>query len=251
VVSNLLANAAKFSAPDERIEIDLRRVGGQVQLTVTDEGIGIPAALLPLVFERFVQGEQALQRAAGGLGLGLAIARNLVELHGGSIRAQSAGPGLGSRFVVSLPALDSNALHASPPQPRPGDARQAVRILIVDDNVDAAESLAEVLRLEGHEVLTAGSAEEAIERLADFIPDAAFLDIGLPKMDGYELARTLRADPRLRATRLIALTGYGRAPDRRRAIDAGFDEHMVKPVDIESLLARLEELLSGSAALTT
>ena len=246
VVSNLLVNAVKFSASEDRIGIALRCADGQVELAVTDEGIGIPAELVPRLFERFVQGEQVLQGAAGGLGLGLAIARNLVELHGGTIRAESAGPGRGSRFVVTLP----QATAPVPPLARarvavPG-TRQTARILIVDDNDDAAQALAEVLKLDGHSVRTACSGEEAIESLADFIPEIAILDIGMPGMDGYALARRLRVDDRVRGVRLIALTGYGRAPDRRRAIDAGFDEHMVKPVDIETLLTRLDALRAAA-----
>ncbi|MGH8798322.1 MAG: response regulator, partial [Caldimonas sp.] len=144
----------------------------------------------------------------------------------------------------------TDAPSAEPVAPEAPPARRAARILIVDDNADAAESLAMVLGLEGHDVRTAGSAEEAIERLDEFVPEVAFLDIGLPKMDGYDLARALRAEPRASNARLVALTGYGRGPDRRRAIDAGFDEHMVKPVDIDSLLGRLDELLSGTDELT-
>ena len=250
VVSNLLSNAAKFTPPDGRIGIELRRTAAGFELVLADTGVGIPAELLAQVFERFVQGGQALQRAAGGLGLGLAIARNLVELHGGTIRAESDGPGRGSRFIVTLPAAPADAPSAEPAAPEAAPARRAARILIVDDNADAAESLAMVLGLVGHDVRTAGSAEEAIERLDEFIPEVAFLDIGLPKMDGYDLARALRAEPRASSARLVALTGYGRGPDRRRAIDAGFDEHMVKPVDIDSLLGRLDELLSGTDELT-
>jgi len=251
VVSNLLVNAAKFSRPGDRIAIDVSRVGPWVELTVSDAGAGIPPALLPLVFERFVQGEQALERSAGGLGLGLAIARSLVELHGGVIRAESAGVGRGSRFIVTLPPAEGDA-PARPAAPsRAAPNRRAARILIVDDNADAAESLAEVLRIEGHEVVTAGSAEEALERVESFRFEIGILDIGLPGIDGYELARRLRAESRTRAAHLIALTGYGRAPDRKRALDAGFDEHMVKPVDLESLLTRLEVPLGGTADLDT
>ncbi|MDQ6680493.1 MAG: ATP-binding protein, partial [Pseudomonadota bacterium] len=247
VVCNLLTNAAKFSADDTPIHIELRRRAGQAQITVADLGIGIQAELLPQVFEHFVQGEQALQRASGGLGLGLAIARSLVELHSGSIRAESAGLGHGSRFVVTLPEAEATAPPPSIAVPAAPRGESTARILIVDDNDDAAQSLALVLRLEGHDVRTARSAEDALGLLGDFGPEAAILDIGLPKMNGYDLARALRADPRSRSTRLVALTGYGRAPDRQRAIDAGFDEHMVKPVGVEALLARLNALLAGTA----
>jgi len=252
VVCNLLANAAKFSAPDQRIRIELRRSGDAAELSVADEGAGIAAELMPRIFDRFVQGEQALQRASGGLGLGLAIARNLVELHGGSIRVESAGKGHGSRFIVTLPGLEPAVSEVAPPvaaAPAPGPQR--TRLLIVDDNDDAAQSLAVVLRLEGHDVRTAADAEAALALLDQFVPEAALLDIGLPTMNGYELAAALRSDPRTRRVVLVALTGYGRGPDRRRALDAGFDEHLVKPVEFEVLLARLNELLAGAAAVAS
>jgi CheY-like chemotaxis protein/two-component sensor histidine kinase len=248
VVCNLLTNAAKFTAPEQRIAIELRRACEQAQLSVVDEGVGIPAELLPHVFDRFVQGEQALQRASGGLGLGLAIAKNLTEMHGGTITAESAGAGRGSRSTLTLPVVEPAAIaptDAALPAVVPA---RAARILIVDDNDDAAQSLALVLRLEGHEVCTARDGHEALRMLDEFVPEAAVLDIGLPKMNGYELAAALRADPRTRSVALIALTGYGREPDRRRALDAGFDEHLVKPVELDSLLATLHRLLSGAAA---
>ncbi|HEY3635708.1 MAG TPA: ATP-binding protein [Caldimonas sp.] len=248
VVCNLVTNAAKFSMPEQRIAIELRRAGDHAQLSVVDEGAGIPAELLPHVFDRFVQGEQALQRASGGLGLGLAIAKNLVELHGGTITAESAGAGRGARFTLTLPVVESPAIAPAAAPEHPDALARPVRILIVDDNEDAAHSLALVLRLEGHEVCTARDGEEAIRLLDEFVPEAAVLDIGLPKMDGYALAEALRADPRTRAIALVALTGYGRGPDRRRALGAGFDEHLVKPVELDVLLSTLHRLLSGAAA---
>jgi signal transduction histidine kinase/ActR/RegA family two-component response regulator len=248
VVCNLLTNAAKFSSPDQTIAIDVRRVGDQAQVSVEDEGVGIRAELLPYVFDRFVQGEQALQRVSGGLGLGLAIAKNLVELHGGTITAESAGAGRGACFTLTLPVVESAAVAPAAATPQRDPPARPARILIVDDNDDAAQSLALVLRLEGHEVCTARDGEEAIRLLDEFVPEAAVLDIGLPKMDGYELAAALRADPRTRAIALVALTGYGRGPDRRRALDAGFDEHLVKPVELDALLSTLHRLLSGATA---
>jgi signal transduction histidine kinase/ActR/RegA family two-component response regulator len=248
IVSNLLTNAAKFSRVEDRIAIELRVDGSQAHLTVTDEGVGIRPQLLARVFERFVQGEQALQRAEGGLGLGLAIAQSLVQLHHGSIGAESDGPGRGSRFIVTLPlAADEVALPASDPA-MPGSGGRAARVLLVDDNVDAVEALAELLRMEGYEVVSADSAESALEHVDAFRPHAALLDIGLPKMNGYDLARALRARPSLRSLRLIALTGYGRAPDRQRAFDAGFDEHFVKPAPLDELLSRLAALVETESA---
>jgi CheY-like chemotaxis protein len=248
VVCNLRPNAAKFSSPEQRISIELRHLDGKAQLSVADQGVGIPAELLPHIFDRFVQGEQALQRASGGLGLGLAIAKNLVELHGGTITAESAGAGRGACFTLSFPMVESAAIApaaATPPREPPG--RRAA-ILVVDDNDDAAQSLALVLRLEGHEVCARATARLRILLLDEFVPEAAVLDIGLPKMSGYELAAALRADPRTRAIALVALTGYGRGPDRRRALDAGFDEHLVKPVELDALLSTLHRLLSRAAA---
>ena len=244
VIGNLLANAVKFSAPHGDIRIGLDRVDGCARVVVEDDGIGIDAELLPRIFERFVQGGAGRQVSRGGLGLGLAIARSLVELHTGALRADSAGEGRGSRFTLTLPLASAAATESAPPAP-PVQPRRAARLLIVDDNDDAAQSLAHLLRFEGHEVRTAASAEDALLVLAADIPDVAILDIGLPGKSGHELARIIRADPHLAAIHLIALTGYGRAPDRQRALDAGFDEHLVKPVDIESLLSRLDALLAG------
>ena len=239
IVGNLLTNAAKYSKPDERIAIDVAVDGPEVRLVVADAGAGMRPELLARVFERFVQGEQALHRAEGGLGLGLAIAQSLVELHHGTIAAESDGPGRGSRFTVTLPHADGDAAMPSPAGSAGESVRRPARILVVDDNEDAVEALAELLRMEGYEVVSAESAEHALEQVDGFIPDIALLDIGLPKMNGYDLARALRANPQLRTLRLIALTGYGRAPDRQRAFDAGFDDHFVKPAPIDELLTRL------------
>jgi len=246
VIGNLISNAAKFSHAPDLIRIELSVRDGHVQLTVADEGVGMSPELLARVFERFVQGEQPLQRAEGGLGLGLAIARSLVELHHGTIRAESDGPQRGSRFVVTLPAAERAAAPAQTPAAATPAAVPGARVLVVDDNADAAEALAELLRLEGYEARVAGSAEEALQVVESFDPQLAVLDIGLPSMNGYELARALRANVRTRAIRLVALTGYGRAPDRTRAQEAGFDDHFVKPAPLDELLARLAALLAGA-----
>jgi signal transduction histidine kinase/ActR/RegA family two-component response regulator len=236
-VCNLLINAAKFSSPQQAIRLLLSHDGAWQRLVVEDDGIGIAAELLPHIFERFVQGDQALHRAAGGLGLGLAIARNLVELHGGTIEAASAGIGQGSRFVVTLPVTDVVAPPAAPPSA--AAAPTPMRVLIVDDNRDAGDSLAQLVALEGHEVRATIGGAEALELVEHFRPDVAVLDIGLPRMDGYELARRLRADPRFHSLRLVALTGYGRESDEIRAREAGFDVHLVKPVELDRLLQAL------------
>ncbi|MGJ7512411.1 ATP-binding protein [Variovorax sp. GT1P44] len=249
IVCNLLNNAAKFTAKDKPIRIQWQRTRTDVCLTVADEGIGIPAALLPRIFDRFVQGEQPLQRDSGGLGLGLAIARSLVELHGGHIRAASGGPGLGSVFELTLPAMareglgegDAGRVSADAPVRPPG------RLLVVDDNADAAEVLALMLQLEGHEVRTAGNAPEALALLETYEPEAAILDIGLPGMNGYELAQALRARPKTEGMLLIALTGYGQESDRIRALAAGFDLHMAKPAQIEALRVALNHVVRARA----
>jgi len=246
VVCNLLTNAAKFSPPTGRIGIDLQHQGSEVRLTVDDDGDGIPRELIENIFERFVQANQSLQRASGGLGLGLAIVRNIVELHQGRVTAESDGPGTGSRFVVTLagapppPGLVSTSRPAPVVEVPPTSlASNPVRILVVDDNDDAAEAIAALLELEGHTVRTAATAREALALVGDFRPDVAFLDIGLPDLNGYELAGAIRANPQSAKTRLIALTGYGQAPDRELAATAGFDQHLVKPAELEALLAAL------------
>jgi signal transduction histidine kinase/ActR/RegA family two-component response regulator len=251
VFCNLLNNAAKFSRINGRVGVELACDGDAVRVAVWDHGVGIGAALLPQVFEPFVQGDGALQRGHGGLGLGLAIARNLVELHGGTIRADSAGPGHGSRFEVTLQRLHRGAL---PPTPRAAASSApggGARILIVDDNEDAAETLSELLRFEGHEVVTAHTGVDALRIVERYRPQVALLDIGLPDISGHELAQRLRADPRTRAIRLIALTGFGREPDRERARAAGFEEHLTKPVGMEALLESLHRQLQAAAAPAT
>jgi signal transduction histidine kinase/ActR/RegA family two-component response regulator len=247
VFSNLLTNAAKFTEPPGRIALRLGLEPDWVEVSVEDEGVGIAPELLPRVFEMFVQGEQALDRRAGGLGLGLAIAKTLVEMHGGHIGAHSAGAGQGSRFVVRLPrAQTTQAIRPEPVTAAAGGAAQG-RLLIVDDNLDAAESLAWLLREIGYEVHTAPDAPAALAWLDGALPDLIVLDIGLPGMDGYGLASALRADPRFATTPLVALTGYGGEQDRARALAARFDEHLVKPVDIDRLLEVLQHLLGVHA----
>ncbi|MDQ3369079.1 MAG: ATP-binding protein [Myxococcota bacterium] len=241
VVCNLVTNAAKYSDAETEIRVVGERAGGLVRLSVIDQGIGIEPTQLDHVFEQFVQMPQGSDRAHGGLGLGLAIVRSLVGMHGGAARAFSDGPGLGSRFVVELPVCDRKPLrpsgmHATVVTERP----PGLQLLLVDDNTDAAELLAEIMTAYGHEVRVAHTGPAALELLAGFTPDAAILDIGLPVMDGYELARHVRA--RLPDIRLVAVTGYGQASDRERSAAAGFDEHLVKPVSIASISAALERL---------
>ena len=239
VVANLLTNAAKYTPPGGRVTVSAAREGNELVVRVEDNGIGISAELLPRVFELFVQGDRPVDRAEGGLGLGLALVRSLVQLHGGSVTATSAGVARGSEFVVRLPALDGGRAAARAADgartPRTVTPR---RVLIVDDNEDAAEMLAEMLRVEGHVTRVAYDGPSALQLVADgFRPELAILDIGLPVMDGYELAVKLRQSLAGAAPKMVALTGYGQEHDRARSARAGFALHLVKPVTPERLLA--------------
>lgn len=237
IFSNLLSNAARYSDPGSAIEIHAERVGDRVRATVRDEGSGIPPDLLPRLFEMFVQGERRLERAAGGLGLGLALVKNLTELHGGTVFVASAGSGRGSTFTVELPLAVTPSAPAEAPRVPAAAVAVARRILVVDDNTDAAELLAEALRLAGHSVEVEEDGPRALERAALFQPEMAFLDIGLPVMDGYELAGRLAELQHAAPPLLVAVTGYGQASDRERAAAAGFAHHLVKPVAIDRALA--------------
>jgi PAS domain S-box-containing protein len=233
-ISNVLSNAAKFTEPGGRIEIGILPAGADVIVRVRDNGIGMTPEMLHQVFELFMQGDRSLDRAQGGLGLGLALVKRLVELHGGRVEARSDGQGQGSELDIHLPRSEAPAVA---PQPAAESLRRAIarRILVVDDNRDAADSTAELLREEGHVVQTAYSGAAALGVAKVFKPEVAFLDIGLPGMDGYEIARRLRTFPETAGARLIALTGYGQARDRALSREAGFDEHVVKPLDPEAL----------------
>jgi PAS domain S-box-containing protein len=236
IMMNLLTNAVKYTEPGGRIELSAERDGAWVVLRVRDTGIGIPSEMLSRVFDLFVQVERRLDRAQGGVGIGLTLVRKLVELHGGQVEAHSAGPGLGSEFVVRLPAYAGKVLDATPEPgpPAPGRTRTC-RVLIVDDNQDAANSLAHLLRIQGQEVQVAFDGPSALTVASDFQPAMALLDLGMPGMDGYELAQRLRQQPGLERLRLIALTGWGQEEDRRRSREVGFDLHRVKPVEPEVL----------------
>ncbi len=240
VFGNLLTNAAVYTPEGGTIRVTARAEGAEVAVHVSDTGRGIPQALAPHLFDFFVQGPRTLDRREGGLGLGLAIARSLVTLHGGRIEAQSEGPGLGSTFSVHLPASAASSEPDRPPTAQPATAPLAARVLIVDDNRDAAEMLATLLRLHGHEVLTAGDGPEALALLDTFDAGAAVLDIGLPVMDGFELARRIREKRPDPTPVLIAVTGYGQPDDRQRSLDAGFTHHLVKPADHDVLLRLLQ-----------
>jgi PAS domain S-box-containing protein len=239
VFTNLLNNAAKYTDPGGHITVALWTESGQAITEVRDDGMGISSDLLPRVFDTFVQAPQSAARSAGGLGIGLALVRSFVTLHGGSVAASSAGARRGSTFTVTLPLLAGTpgASDRSPGQLAEATRfKRPLRVLLVDDNEDALVSAAEVLQLAGHEVRTATNGAAALALLPQFQPEVAVLDIGLPDLDGYDLAVRLRAELGPRAPRLIAVTGYGRDVDRERSRKAGFDVHLVKPVDIDTLM---------------
>ncbi len=235
ILGNLLNNAAKYTGDGGRIWLSAVREGDEAVVRVRDTGIGLAPEMLLRAFDLFTQESRTLDRAQGGLGIGLTLVRSLVELHGGTVRAFSDGPGLGSEFVIRLPASPTGAKEAnerSAPRPTVEPAR---RLLIVDDNVDSAESLAEVLALAGHKVRTAHDGPNALREVQSHLPEIILLDIGLPRMDGYEVARRVRQLPNLGTTTLIAMTGYGQEEDRRKSQEAGFDYHLVKPVDLDEV----------------
>ncbi|AXA92105.1 PAS domain-containing protein [Massilia sp. YMA4] len=246
VIANVLNNAAKYTPPNGRIQLTLDVDDGHARVAVTDNGNGIAPALLPDIFDLFVQGERSPDRAQGGLGLGLALVRSLTALHGGSATADSAGEGQGSTFTITLPlAADDSACSDAAPQHVPGTARHHLHVMIVDDNIDGALSLAELLRAQGHRVSVAEDAEMALYEPALETVQAFILDIGLPGMDGYTLARHLRSRPAIAKALLIALTGYGQPADRVLSTAAGFDHHFVKPVDTQALAQVLDAYAGG------
>ena len=249
VFSNLLTNACKYSGEGCHISISAERAAGveppEVIVRVRDDGAGIDPELLPRVFDLFVQATRALDRAHGGLGIGLTLVSRLVKLHGGSVEAHSAGLGQGSEFVVHLPILR----RPPPPAPAPSPVAREIsrRLLIVDDNTDSARSMAMLQTRRGHVTRTAFTGPDALTAAAEFLPEVVLLDIGLPGMDGYEVARHLRAMPALAGVFLIAMTGYASPEDLLAAQQAGFDEHLVKPVDLDTL----REWLRGRVPTTT
>ena len=243
VLANLLNNATKFSDPGGRIDMSVSVEGAEVRLLVRDTGIGIGPETLPRVFDLFAQGDRSLARAQGGLGIGLTLVRSLVEMHGGVVGVHSEGPGRGAEFLVRLPIIAEPAPSGHEAPGGPGREPQPRRVLVVDDNIDSATSLARVLGLWGHDVSIAHGGPEAIEMAVAGRPDLILLDIGLPGMDGYEVAAHLRARPDAGTPTLVALTGYGQEDDRRRSREAGIEHHLVKPVDLDELQALLERVV--------
>jgi signal transduction histidine kinase len=247
---NVLGNAAKYTERGGRISLSARRQGAEVEVRVRDNGIGIPAEVLPRVFDLFTQLDRRSDHPHSGLGIGLALVRRLLQMHGGSISAHSEGAGLGSEFVIRLPLLlearqsldgrPSAATEAAPPVRR--------RILVADDNADALQTLATVLELGGHEVFSAANGSLALESAERHLPEVALLDIGMPLLDGYEVARRIRAQAWGKRITLVALTGWGQDSDRRRSQEAGFDSHLVKPLDLAKLTQLLARLPADAAA---
>jgi PAS domain S-box-containing protein len=244
VFCNLLNNAARYTPRGGRISISARREPAGVVVSVSDNGLGIPADMLPKVFDMFTQVDRSLERKRGGLGIGLTLVKKLVELHGGTIEARSEGAGKGCEFLVRLPVPEVVAERIPSPRP-PEPAVPAVgsrRVLVVDDNRDSAESLAMLLQTFGHEVRTAFDGQEGVRTARTFRPDLVLMDIGLPGLNGYDAARAIRSEPWGRRVRLVALTGWGSDEDRRRSHEAGFDHHLVKPVDFDDVLEVLADV---------
>ncbi len=231
-LGNLLQTAAKFTRQGESVALSLESDGTDARILVADTGAGIDPELLPRIFIAFVQGDRTLARSEGGLGLGLALVKGIVELHGGTVNAESAGRGQGSHFTIRLPMARRAVAEQPPPTSRSRPSGR--RVLVVDDNVDAAESLAETLKIAGHEVEVAFDGPSAIERVRINPPDVVLCDIGLPGLSGYDVARTLRASG-LNAIQLIAVSGYAQPEDVAKAVEAGFDQYVAKPCDPEAI----------------
>jgi signal transduction histidine kinase/ActR/RegA family two-component response regulator len=242
VLSNLLNNAARYTPSGGRIRLRAERHGRELRLTVADNGVGIPPHMLPHVFDMFSQGDSGTAQSSGGLGIGLALARGLVEAHGGTIEARSEGPGRGSEFIVRLPIVREAATPAEAPPAAAGTDTRAYRILVVDDLEENAISLAAVLRGMGHDVHTAGGGQEAVVAAARFLPQIVLLDIGMPHMNGYDACRHIRDIPGGESMLIVAVTGWGQDKDRQDSARAGFDDHLVKPVDPASLDALIQRL---------
>jgi signal transduction histidine kinase len=236
VIANILGNAAKYTDRGGRIRVLARDLGGEVEITIADNGIGITPEMLPRVFDLFTQFDARADSAQAGLGIGLAIARRLVAMHGGTVSAHSDGPGRGSEFVLRLPVLQEVVPAETAAPAAAGDLPQVRRrIVVADDNLDALESMVALLRVKGHEVYGATDGDLALAAIRRHNPEIALLDIGMPKLDGYEVARRIRREPWGKRMALVALTGWGQYDDRRRSHQAGFDSHLVKPVDFDKL----------------
>ena len=247
VVVNLLTNAAKYTDPGGHVWLTVQQEGEEAVLRVRDTGVGIAPEILPRIFDLFTQAERSLDRSQGGLGIGLALVQRLVEMHGGTVAASSA-LGQGSEFVVRLPVV-------SPPQPQPSSpptetaqpTGPSLRVLVVDDNVDTVTTLALLVQESGHDVRTAYDGSAVLEAALDYRPNVVLLDIGLPGLNGFEVAKRLRQQPALQNAVLVAMTGYGRESDRQRSQEAGFDHHLVKPGDFGKVLQILATVSESPA----
>jgi signal transduction histidine kinase len=258
-LGNVLGNAAKYTERGGRITLTAIQLDSEVEIRVRDSGIGIPAELMPMIFNLFTQLDRTSGPTQSGLGIGLALVQRLIEMHGGSVTAQSDGPGRGSEFVIRIPLFIRERIEAGQSSNKPsaleqsmtnseGASRTQRRILVADDNNDALESLATLLQLSGHEVYTAANGAVALESAEQHRPEVALLDIGMPKLDGYEVARRIRAQPWGQRITLVALTGWGQDSDRRRSQEAGFDSHLVKPLDLDKLTELLATLPTAGTA---
>jgi CheY-like chemotaxis protein len=248
VISNLLNNACKFTQPRGRIRLAAERQDSDVVVSVRDTGIGIPADQLSSIFEMFTQIDRSLERTRGGLGIGLTLVKQLVEMHGGTVEAHSEGVGMGSEFLVRLPILVGPKPHPSeePAQGEERAPRAPLRFLVADDNRDAADSLALLLRTTGGEVHTAYDGQEAVEAATRLRPDVILLDIGMPRLNGHDACRRIRKEAWGKNVVLVAVTGWGQEEDRRKSNDAGFDGHLVKPVQYDALLSLLAGLTEAA-----
>jgi CheY-like chemotaxis protein/anti-sigma regulatory factor (Ser/Thr protein kinase) len=248
VISNLLNNAAKYTPRGGHIVLAAERDGDQALIAVSDNGIGIPPESLDDVFRMFTQVAHAAHHTPGGLGIGLSLVRSLVELHGGTIHAASAGTGMGSVFTVRLPLAERRArLVAAPGPSAPAAGALPLRLLVVDDNRDAADTLAALLSVMGHDVAVAHDGYQALRMLDGVQPQAVFLDIGMPGLSGFEVAEAVRREPRHEGLMLVALTGWGGADDRARTAQAGFDAHLTKPATVAAIEAVLRDVQARTA----
>jgi CheY-like chemotaxis protein len=236
VLVNLLSNACKFTHPPGHISLSVAKAENEAVIRVRDSGIGIAPELLTRVFDLFAQADRSLDRSRGGLGIGLTVAQRIVAMHDGRIDAYSEGVGKGAEFVIRLPTIDSQRASAGTGATE-RTRRSICRVLLIEDNADAADSMRLLLEVLGHQVRVTANGEDALEAARTLPPQLMLVDIGLPGIDGYEVARRVRRDPSLREVTLVALTGYGREEDKSAALAAGFDDHLVKPVEIEKLEA--------------
>jgi len=246
-IANLLTNAAKYTGPAGSVSLLVGVQDDHAVVTVRDTGVGIPPDMLPRVFDLFVQGDRSLERSQGGLGIGLTLVERLVELHQGRVSAHSAGPGKGSEFTVRLPLAAAPGGHEAARRGETAErdsSEQPRRVLVVDDNVDACESIALILGLGGYDARCVHDGPSVLQAALDWRPHAIVLDIGLPGMSGYDVARQLRAREEFQGVLLLAMTGYGQQADRKRAQDAGFDRHLTKPVDPQ----QLQDMLAAGLA---